>query len=755
MDPNPQDMPDLMGKHDPLGDAITVALVLVTLFGALIAWRQANAHFEHDEATVRAEEWTVLASSQRSRANQAEQLQLGRQRLVRRDSNNAKEAFGRTIFGLGNPTLLALEARYWGERARRMALGSRRLGRESAVEMSEIQAGVDTAFPDIDLSLGTTAPCETQPERSAKAAVGIGSPRGPPPTDGYSAKLQREAFRMEGRRAAAAETAVRAEEQFTHYAASLALVAVALFFFGYALTKYGFRFRRSFAVLALLLTLFSAFLAAGASMDSPPKPDPAAAAAYADGQIAFERGHFQTALRDFACATRLNSHFAEAFLQQSRAFDQRGMPRDASVINESLQNRRNLRKALSYGRRARRLDPEDPQALNQIATALFVYGVTEHNRHELAQALALDRRQEAAMSSDPILALNTATTLMALGKPWQESYRQAERLMAESSQPFGYVGGALTDLDFLKASRLRDGLGVAARAAKEQVVTAAMASIFGGSDPDGTTGHGRASVSRTRLWMTPAAAYFNFKARGLRVDRDQVFVALYRHERLGWQEIQPLSGPVTPARVRRGYRAVLWSSSPTSCLVGGKYKVELYVNGHLANVGPVLGTMVNLPHLARRRLPGMNLYLCDPGPSWHRIPHRARGLLDGFEHRSPAGREGIVVFDVSASGAQSSRQVLPTLLRHFSPPLPRSVEPIGQSRGRVQIGNFTQARVTNYSNPNGKMVLATATTPIGRRLAIAVFGPSALFARHHGSSRPFSQSLLESLITYDSAPSQG
>ena len=754
MDPNPQDMPDLMGKHDPLGDAITVALVLVTLFGALIAWRQANAHFEHDEATVRAEEWTVLASSQRARANQVEQLQLGRLRLARRNSLNAKEAFGRAIFGRGNSTLLALEARHWNERARRVALGSRHLVRETAAEMGEIETGIAAAFPDIGPSLGMTAPCEAQPKLDVETALSVRPTRGSPPADSYPTQLLREAFRLEGRRAAAAETAVRAEEQFIRYAASLALIAVALFFFGYALTKYGFRFRRSFAVLALCLTIFSALLAAGAYLDAPPKPEPAAAAAYSDGQMALLRGHFQTALEDFACATRLNPHFAEAFLQQSEAFDQRGMPRDASVINESLANRSNLRKGLKYGRRARELDPEDSRALTQIATALFVYGVTERDRHKLVQALALDRRQEAATPKDPIPAFNIATILLALGRPWQESYRRAERLMGESSQPFAYVGGALTDLDFLRSSRLRDGLAATATEAKEHVVAAATSNARAGSGSDPPGGRGAALVSGIRLGITPAAAYLGFEAKGLRVDRDQVFVALYRRQRLGWQEIQPLSGPLAPVPVHGGYRAVLWSSSPNSCLVGGRYKVEVYVNGHLAKVGPVSGAMVTLPHLVRQKQPGMNLYLCYPGRTWQRVPRRDAGLLEGFEHKGPLGREGIVVFDISASPARSFRQAAPTLLKHFSPPLPKGAKSVGPLHGPALTGNLTKGRMTGYVYANGEMILATATTPIGRKLAIAVFGPPPMFAPRNGSTPPLAQSLLESLFTYDSSPSQ-
>jgi tetratricopeptide (TPR) repeat protein len=749
MEARAEDMRDRMGKHDPLGDVITVFLVLVTLFGAAVALRQANAHFEHDEATVRAEEWAVLASSQRTRANQAEQLQLGRRRLARHDSMNAREAIGQSIFGRGNDAMLELEARQWQERARRTTLESRRLAHQSAVETGEIQAAGADAFPGIDPDLGKTAPCVAGLETPAPEAVGMGPSRGPPTsTDSYTTDLRREAFRMEGRRAAATATAVKAEEQFTRYAASLALIAVALFFLGYALTKYGHRFRKIFVFFAALLTGLSVFFFVSATLDSPPKPEPAAAAAYADGKVAFESGHFQTALEDFACATHLNPHFEEAYLQQSEAFDLRGMPRDALIVNESLENRSNLRKALDYGRRARQLNPEDPQALTQIATALFVYGVSDRNRAQLTRALALDRRQRADMPDDPIPAFNTATTLLALGRPWRKSYGRAERLMSESSQPLAYVGAALTDLDFLRASHLRNGLAAEAKEAKEQVVAAGMADAPGHPRSGSPGPDGRALASDVRLQMTPAAAYLGFEAKGLRADRDQVFLAVYHRERLGWQEVQPLSGRVVPERTRGGYEAVLWTSSPTSCLPGGKYKVELYVDGRIANVVPESGATAHLPRLVRRSLRGMNLYLCEPGKAWRRIPRHAAGLLDGFEHRAPKGREGVVVFDLSASTPRDFRRAVPTLLRHFSPPLPRGAQAFKHLPGPVPLGNLPNARLTSFVYPHGEMLVATAATPIGRRLAIAVFGPPVLFAGH-GPTHSLGVSLLESLITYD------
>ena len=145
----------------------------------------------------------------------------------------------------------------------------------------------------------------------------------------------------------------------------------------------------------------------------------------------------------------------------------------------------------------------------------------------------------------------------------------------------------------------------------------------------------------------------------------------------------------------------------------------------------------------------MNLYLCHPGKSWQRIPRRTAGLLDGFEHQGSAGREGIVVFDISASPSRSFAQLVPTLQARFSPPLPADLAPADAPRPLLYVGNLTQARSTSFTYPGGKMILVTATTRIERKLAIAVFGPSTFFTPKQGHTRPLGQSLLESLYTYD------
>lgn len=109
----------------------------------------------------------------------------------------------------------------------------------------------------------------------------------------------------------------------------------------------------------------------------------------------------------------------------------------------------------------------------------------------------------------------------------------------------------------------------------------------------------------------------------------------------------------------------------------------------------------------------------------------------------------MVVFDISASPGRSFRQVAPTLLDRFSPPLPRGAERIGPLHGPALTGNLERVRMTGYVYAGGEMIVATASTAIGRKLAIAVFGPPSMFAPRNGSDPSLAQSLFESLVTYD------
>jgi tetratricopeptide (TPR) repeat protein len=748
VDPDPNTLPDALDGHDKTGDIITIALVVATLLGAFTAWLQVHALFAHDEAAVRAEEWTVLASAQRSRANLAEQLQLERSWQSQRNRIGSERSAARRLFGRGDPTLLALETKQWRKRAQRATLESARLAKKNVAEQREIEVARRDSFPGIDPSQGTTAPCEWKPDHVQASTLGASAGRGPPAR--FASDSWREAYRMEGLRSGAAETAVRAEEQFTRYTGSLAAIAVALFLFGYALTKYGHRYRRIFAVIASVLTLVSVGLSANAYLHPPEKPPPTAAAAYADGRIAAQEGRFPAALADFACATRLNPRFAAAFLQRGIVLTQRGMPRDLAVINESLAKSDNLRKALKYGRRARQLDPEDPLALSQIATALYVFGLRERDPDQLARALSLDRQMAVALRDDPIPVFNAGTTLLALGRPWRASYRQAGRLMRDSAEPLAYVGGALTDLDYLGASGLWPGIRATTEAAKQEVV--ALAS--GLPAPSGRSA--RASLSDVRLSVTPESVRFSFAAKDFRPARDQLFAAWYREEKRGWQELQYLPGYVgQPVKSGGHYGARIWpvwSNSASSCLQKGRYRVELYVNGRLAQAGRMPIEIVRFPPLKHSFLSDLNLGLCHPRGDWHRIAHRTAGLIDGLERQAGGGREVVAAFDLSASSAGDATQVAATVLKHFTPPLPGAVEATGRPSWSLPIGPSTMATATAYSYPGGEMVLATAKTPIGRKLAIAVFGPPSLFAPTPRSPIPAGETMLSSLFTYDVQP---
>ena len=736
MDLDPLGLSDRLEEHS----TITVALVLAALIGGLTAWLQEQAHFAHDEAAVQAEEWTVLASAQRSRADQARGLQIARRQQVRRDRIGADQAAAREAFGRGHRALLALEAKQWGRRARIVELESGRLARQSGAELRDIEAGATQSFPDTHMGMDRTAPCEPLVE---VASTGSGTHLGrSPPPGGYPAESRREAFRMEGLRDGAEETAIQAESRFTSYAVSLAVIAVALFLLGYTLTKYIRRYGWALTVVALSLTAGAFVYTLVTRLEAPQKPPAAAAAAYADGRIAREGGRLHIAQADLTCATKLDTHFKAALQQLSAVYENLGTPGGLTGAGESLASPDDLREALAYGQRAYQLDDAYPPAIAAMALALYNRGVDDRDRDDLLQALALDGRARMATPRDPVYALGAGTTRLALGRPWRRSYRQAENLMRGNPEADRYAGATLTNLDRLGASRIRPGIRAAAAAAKEQVVAA-----LAGRE----RGERGASLRDVRFAVTPVSVGVGFVAKRFDPARDRLFAAWYRRRRFGWQELPRISGPIGRTDLAPGprgeYTTAQWSTAH-ACLRGGAYKVELYVNGRLATVGPVPLDTVRLPRLQHVKLPSVNLGLCRPSERWRPIRGRAAGL-GGFERRGLEGREGIVVFDMSDSFTRGPARIAATLVGRSSLPLPRGAVQAGPSSDTAPVGNFAEPTTTVYTYPGGVMILATATTPIGRRLAIAVFGPSAFFASPTHATPSAGQSMLDSLYTYD------
>ena len=753
-----RDVPDVLGTHDRFDDWITVVLVVVTLLGAAIAWGQAQAHFAHDEATARAGEWSVLANSQQSRANLALLVESGRNWQVRRDRIGAQQSTATALLGDGAARLAAIEAGQWSRRAALASAGSMRMTQAEVQELREIEAEAALTVPDVEPSLGRTASCEAEGRRLIPGITRWAgeSGRDPPPARPLEASTveRREAFRMEGLRDAAEQTAVQAEDQFTTYAAALAFVAVALFLFGYALTKYGSRLRILFVSLGAVLTVGAVVVGVIALAEPPTKPPAAAAAAYADGQIALSHGELELALVDFACATNLNPGFASALIGRSEAVAQRGVQRGTVLINQGAQSDENLREALKYGRRARRSEPDDPRALAQIAIPRYIYGVREEDFGELRRAVTLNEKIEEELPRDPLAAINLAANRLALGlDDWRETYRRARRLMAVSSQRMEYAAGALTDLDALQRSQLWPGIGVAAREAKEEMVAAAT--LEPPPEDYGTAPDDRASLRDVQLVVSPAGASVGFRARRFHLFHESLFIAIYSRVAHGWQELPQLSGPVTNLAppVEGHYEAGFHYASLNSCLGTGSYKAELYVEGRLANAGGIAEATPRLPVMRPKILPGINVRLCAPRSSdWQPLAQRTVGVVDGFERTGPR-RAGIVVADLSAAPQDGGRALTALALERLSPPLPSGAKQLGPAVTGLVGESLTDIRRATYRYPGGAMHLLIGRTPIGRRLAIAVFGPLGyLTAQDNGMSFSMADSLLASVSPQDVSP---
>jgi hypothetical protein len=388
-----------------------------------------------------------------------------------------------------------------------------------------------------------------------------------------------------------------------------------------------------------------------------------------------------------------------------------------------------------------------------MATALYLKGLRHHDLGELRAAVALDEQIKEELHNDPIAVYNAGAGRLALGLDWREDYEHAGVLLGRVAQPLEYVGGALTDLDTLQQSNLWPGIAVAAREAKEEVVAAATE--VPPSEGDGTATDDRSSLRDVQLVVAPAGARVGFAARGFHPRPESLFVAIYSHVAHGWQELSQLSGrvPELEQPAKGQYETGFHYASLNSCLGSGRYKAEIYVDGRLANPGGIAEATVHLPAMQPTILPGINVRLCAPrSADWRPLAGRKVGVVDGFE-RTGRKRAGIVVADLSAAPEARGRALDALALERLSPPLPTGIKQSGPAVTGLVAENFVDGRRTTYRYPGGAMILLIGRTPIGRRLAIAVFGPLGyLNGRPPGMSFSMAYSLLASVSPRDESP---
>src|SRR4051812_25791281 len=202
---------------DRFGRSIAIITVLATLCAAWTAVLQANAIRHHDEAAATAQELSSETLGVRSRSEGAARVQLERFELSENQRARAALARQELLFATGaRAKELRVEQRRWEDIAKQTDAQSEAIAHDDhAVVLkpdSEFGPAGDKVFPL-----------------------------------GYLAQSRAESYKLAAERAGANRKASRAENQYTQFAVSFTMLAIAVFLFGYSLTPHGRPRRRLFA----------------------------------------------------------------------------------------------------------------------------------------------------------------------------------------------------------------------------------------------------------------------------------------------------------------------------------------------------------------------------------------------------------------------------------------------------------------------------------------------------------------------------
>ncbi len=426
-------------------------------------------------------------------------------------------------------------------------------------------------------------------------------------------------------------------------------------------------------------------------------------------------------------------------------------------------------------RRAVELDPQSIDAILGLATAELLVGLH-------GDRAALDRAADAARQAidrDPVqpnARYVLAVALLGAGADARDvdrAFDEANSRAAvtdDGSQPRdedgrrSLVAGALTAIDALT----RNGLVEPDRAAavKGGVLDAVWPEL-GASQPEPGTkaaeagsGDPTAAFRRLELDVVPSAVEVGWPAPSpqraaggedaFRTARDKLdLVVSAETGDGGWVTVPELSGPVRGGELRFDpsshqafvRRERLDVTVPPRCLPAGRYRVEAYVNGRLAETAD---TTDGIESGGAELLEGAGVKLCSP-PDWKRVKLDG-GVIEGIT--SPDGKAGLLLTRVPAGaapgrGPAQTKAALAAGVRQLEPKLPGRV--LERNRFRGPFLDATIAPTEALRTKGGGAIAAAARLGQGEILVGAVYGPKSFFGTDRATGSSEAEALFASV----------
>lgn len=696
---------------------IAIGAVLATLAAASVGYLQSQASKADAQADFEAQQLAVQAFGDLSRRREQAQVQyerfvLGQDQLRRASTALEEQLFGDTERGRE----LTLERTRW----ERLAEGTERSARRYA-------------------AAGGPPPI---------ARDGPDGPDQDPIFPGrYFSRSQEEGIRLGALRDAANEESAERAGQVASYVVMLAMLAVAVYLFGFALTPHGRPNRRLFAGVAAGLTAVAIIWAVFVGLSSPRRAPDEAATAYVAGSIAAGTEEWDRAVREYTRAIELRPTFALAYVGRADAEFSQGSPQSSGF--KSLTRTEFLERAVADQRKALELGSTDAGLLGGTAFNLMTIGFRSGSDDMVEEGMELSERAEAADPGEAGVTFNTALGQLYLEQPEEaaRTYREAiektiyldPQRRRKRSNPVveeGYVAGALTDLELV--DRATEGR-------LEQEVDRIKASIVRSVQSGRVLDVPRPRAKARRgleAVLTPATAQFTFPSGTFDAARERISAQWYRKEGdLGWAALPEVSGPVQDYEQTEGKggqtfvrRPYLAATAPATCLTTGEYRVELYVDGRLAAEARS-DPKDDLADLEAGTDSDVGFALCHPR-GWQPAEGERPGLINGYVNRDST--KGVYVTRVAAGEGEGGRSPEQRGLRKLETVLGLLLPDAKFKRGPEQDVAFLglegeTVRTFTYNDGGGEVLAGYGFDPDGALFAGIVFGPPDYGDTNEGS----------------------
>jgi hypothetical protein len=538
----------------------------------------------------------------------------------------------------------------------------------------------------------------------------------------------------------------------------LTMFAVAIYLFGLSLTLHA-AIRRGLVGLGLLLVAVGTVWTLALQFGVPTAAPEQAADEYADGVTALATFYAQpgdtglrAADRHFSKAIELRPTFAQAYVQRSQVRFLLGSPqRSDSVVsittNDALRAQGDdLRHAYDLGNR-------DKLLLNNLAANSLLLAIHQNQAGEYASAQTYLDAALHLDDNDPLLYYNRGLSLLGQGKTdaARAAYQAAvERTLYtdpaaktarnDPAREQAYVGGALTPLDLLASQRT--DLTTQVRAIKELIVN-------GVDNRKGQSG-GDAKLSNMALQVFPGELQWTGTITGYST-KDEVSTQWYYQgpQKLGWSVLSPVSGDRSPTSDSTGgpddyFTITRYLQATGQCLQPGGYRVEVYVNGHLAGTAQKDST---IPALTAAGMADVGASVCHPA-DWKPDQNNVlRGFSSGLHSGDGAAGIYVLRFQNPSVPAGTDHRTEAKAFRDqfFSLPgfLPSAANPqLDTETTSPYFLGLSGANEAYYTYSGGQLRIGSGVTSDGAVLIGVVFAPNDQWQGDHTTGDAIFNSMI-------------